>query len=198
MAKVRKLAIVVAACLLATLLWFCWPGEKSAGPVATQSPARQQSTNAPEKKRTASFVETETAKPEPVVQMLPTHATVQTATNKLDPDEFVAETLKHPDQSTLPSKIPPLSDAQVDQLTAAYMKIAKPTQKSGLLWALGFSQNDRAFDTLRYAMLDEYSGQVLSTADNVAQLQVVPLIGVLTRTSDRAPGGGSMPGRRTI
>jgi hypothetical protein len=39
---------------------------------------------------------------------------------------------------------------------------------------------------LQYALTSEYSGAVLSSTENVSQLQVVPMIGVLARTSDRA------------
>jgi hypothetical protein len=66
------------------------------------------------------------------------------------------------------------------------MKIGKPTEKSAILWALGFSQNDRAFDTLRHAMTEEFSGAALSRRDSGTLMWVVPLIGVLARSSDRA------------
>jgi hypothetical protein len=182
----KKRAIALAGLFLATLLWLLGPAEKGSDTAADQSPVREQSTNAPENPQPSALLEPNTAKQDSAVQMLPPLGSVQTSTKKLGPDEFVAETLKRPDRPMLPSKIPPLSDAQVDELVAAYMQIGKPTQKSALLWALGFSQNDRAFDTLRYTMTSEYSGAVLSTADNAAQLQVVPLIGVLSRSSDRA------------
>lgn len=186
MVAVKKPAIASAGISLATLLWLLGPAEKGSDTAADQSPVREQSTNAPQNPRPSALLEPDTAKQDPAVQLLPTHASVQTSTNKLNSDEFAAETLKRPDHSILPLKIPPLSDAQVDELAAVYVKIGKPTEKIALLWALGFSQNDRAFDTLRYAMTSEYSRAVLSTADNAAQLQVVPLIGVLSRTSDRA------------
>lgn len=109
-----------------------------------------------------------------------------TATNSSDAAEFVAAILANPAQPPLPSTMPALSDAQVDQLAIAYLQLAKPTEKAAILWALGYSQNDRAFDTLQYALTSEYSGAVLPSTENVAQMQVVPMIGVLARTSDRA------------
>lgn len=108
------------------------------------------------------------------------------ATNSTNAAEFVAAILANPAQPPLPSTIPALSDAQVDQLAIAYLKLGRPTEKAAILWALGYSQNHRAFDTLQYALTSEYSGAVLSSTENVSQLQVVPMIGVLARTSDRA------------
>lgn len=185
MSAPKKLTIAVASLSLVTIVCFYWHGEKRVDPVAALPISRQQPADA-SVRATMSVSKVEIQEPERPVPAPPTPELVQTATNKLNSDEFVAEILQHPDHPILPSKIPQLSDSQVNQLTEAYMKIVKPTQKSAILWALGFSQNDRAFDTLRYAMLDEYSGRALSTGDNVAQLQAVRLIGVLSRTSDRA------------
>jgi hypothetical protein len=100
--------------------------------------------------------------------------------------DFVQRTLEDPRKPTKPSDIPRLTDEQVDQLASAYLKLARPSEKFGILWALGFSQNDRAFDTLRYALTVEFSGAALSRKDNGTQMWVVPLIGVLARSSDRA------------
>ena len=181
----RKIAIAVAGLLLATMLWLYWRGGKDANSVGNQPPTRNGGGPAtPNSNDSAAGAKS--AVVDHVLQSPAPQAPVQTASNSMDADEFVAATLKNPDRPILPSKIPALSDAQVDQLAVAYLKPAKPSEKAAILWALGFSQNDRAFDTLQYAMTGEYSGAVLSTADNVAQLQVAPLIGVLSRTSDRA------------
>jgi hypothetical protein len=83
--------------------------------VAAQLPDRRESTNLSET-LPASGSETEASKFERALPRPPTRHADQTSTNKLDPDEFVAETLKHPDRPLLPSTIPPLTDAQVDQL----------------------------------------------------------------------------------
>jgi hypothetical protein len=180
-----KLAIALLGLFLSSILWLYWGGGTGAESKGNQLATRSES-GAVTANSNGSATGGEIGVVEPVLRSSALSTPLQISSNKLDPDEFVAETLKTPDRSILPSKIPTLSDAQVDQLAAAYLKIAKPTQKSGILWALGFSQNDRAFDTLQYATTSEYSGAALSTADNVAQLRVVPLIGVLSRTSDRA------------
>ena len=181
----RKIALAVAGLFLATIVWLYWSDGKVANSASDQLPTRKE--GGPETANsTDAAAGAKSAVVDHVLQSPAPQAPVQTASNSMDADEFVAATLKNPDRPILPSKIPALSDAQVDQLAVAYLKPAKPSEKAAILWALGFSQNDRAFDTLQYAMTGEYSGAVLSTADNVAQLQVAPLIGVLSRTSDRA------------
>jgi hypothetical protein len=177
MISLKKLAAAVAGLSLATLLWWHWSDGNDADATGDQPLARVGGVpGAADSDDSASGAGFRMATPAPFA------ATAHAPGS----DEFVAATLANPAQPPLPSTIPALSDAQVDQLAVAYLQLAKPTEKAAILWALGFSQNDRAFDTLQYALTSEYSGAVLSTADNVAQLQVVPLIGVLARTSDRA------------
>ncbi len=107
------------------------------------------------------------------------------------PDEdaaeaFVQQVIENPGQPVKPSLIPKLSDDQVDRLVREYFKYSTPLEKYGIIWALGFSQNDRAFDTLRYSVMEEYAGKELTRKDNAIQLGVVKKIGVLARHSDRA------------
>jgi len=107
------------------------------------------------------------------------------------PDEdaaeaFVQQVIENPRQPIKPSLIPKLSDDQVDRLVREYFKYATPLEKYGIIWALGFSQNDRAFDTLRYSVIEEYAGKELTGRDNAVQLTTVERIGVLARHSDRA------------
>jgi len=101
-------------------------------------------------------------------------------------DVFIDEILKNPKLVKRPSEIPRLSNSQVLELVRNYAKISRPSEKKGILWALAFSQNDLAFDTLRYAVGEEYAGQALSKADTASQFRTMELLGVLAASSDRA------------
>lgn len=122
---------------------------------------------------------------------LPTHpepadSVARIEINDREADEFVREILADPSLVKRPSEIPKLSDDHVRRLNVAYLKIDLPTDKKGILWSLAFSQNDRAFDTLRYALEEEYRDRELSRRDNALLLHTVLKIGVLSKHSDQA------------